>query len=206
MGRGSRRSDTFEIASSMATPGRSGSNTPLGEIWGRARPGLRADCARLGRIGANIAGHPSILPTCWDSHLTAQISLRIPRGRAKTEIGWFTLVDADLSPKQSRFMVQLASRVFGPAGLPEEDDGENWAQSTAQTEGPASRRIPQLPTMGLGRGSTIAEHGPHRIEALTNEHAQLWTYHAWLQYLRGLDWDKLPFRHDARRTDRGLGP
>ena len=38
---------------------------------------------------------------------------------------------------------------------------------------------------------TIAEHGLHRIETLTNEHAQLWTYHSWQQYLKGLDWEEL---------------
>ncbi len=162
-------------------------NPELDRSW-RNTPEARAT---LGPIGVNVAGHPSIFPTCWVSHLTGQISLRIPRDRATTEIWWFTFVDDDLPPEQRRFIVQLASRVFGPAGLLEQDDGENWAQSTAQTEGLASRRIPQLLTMGLGRGSTIAEHGLHRIEALTNEHAQLWTYHSWQQYLKGLDWEEL---------------
>ena len=68
-------------------------------------------------------------------------------------------------------MVTIACRVFGPGGVLEQDDGENWAQATAQTRGIASRRMKHQLTMGLGRGKIIKEGGLSRIEGLTSEHA-----------------------------------
>jgi 3-phenylpropionate/trans-cinnamate dioxygenase alpha subunit len=60
-----------------------------------------------------------------------------------------------------------------------------------QTVGIASRRVPHVLKMGAGRGKVIKEHGLARIETTTNEHGQLWTYHAWAQWMKGLDWDSL---------------
>ena len=45
--------------------------------------------------------------------------------------------------------------------------------------------------MGLGRGKIIKEGGLSRIEGLTGEHGQLWTYHSWAQWMKGLGWDEL---------------
>ncbi len=120
-----------------------------------------------------------------------QISLRIPREPNRTEIWWFTFIDRN-TPRETRdFMISMANRVFGPAGVLEQEDGENWAQATAQSRGIASRRMKHLLTMGLGRGKIIKEGGLSRIEGLTSEHAQLWTYHSWAQWMKGLGWSEL---------------
>ena len=147
----------------------------------------------LGPVGQQVAGHPSIFPTTWVTG-GAQVSLRIPRSPTQTEIWWFTFVDRNATPEVRRFAVSIANRIFGPAGVLEQDDGENWSQSTMQTRGVASNRIPHLLNMGLGRGHVIKEHGLARIETTTNEHAQLWTYYAWAQWMKGLDWDELKKR------------
>jgi 3-phenylpropionate/trans-cinnamate dioxygenase alpha subunit len=80
---------------------------------------------------------------------------------------------------------------FGPAGLFEQEDGENWAQSTLQVRGSRSRKIPHLLKMNLGRGEIVKEHGLCRIDGTSSEHAQLWLYHSWAQWMKGLDWDAL---------------
>lgn len=154
----------------------------------RATP--RAQAA-LGPVGINVAGHPNIFPTAWITSALPQISLRIPRDPSHTEIWWFTFVDRNLPREMRNFMVTTANRIFGPAGLLEQEDGENWAQATTQTRGIASRRIKHLLNMGLGRGKLIHEGGLARIEGLTSEHAQLWTYYAWAQWMKGLNWDGL---------------
>ena len=161
-------------------------NVELNHSW-RDQPGV---AETLGPIGIDVAGHPSIFPTTWIT-TTSQLSLRIPRGPSETEIWWFTFVDRKASPEFRRFIVGLANRIFGPAGVLEQDDGENWAQSTMQTHGAASREIPNLINMGLGRGQIIKEHGLARIESTTNEHAQLWTYRSWARWMQGLDWADL---------------
>ncbi|MCC5575368.1 Rieske 2Fe-2S domain-containing protein [Microtetraspora sp. AC03309] len=161
-------------------------NLELDRSW-RQTPQARE---ALGPIGVNVAGHPGVFPTTWVT-TTSQLSLRIPRSPSTTEIWWFTFVDRDSAPEMQQLTVMIANRVFGPAGLLEQDDGENWSQSTQQTYGTASRRVPQLLNMGLGQGQIVKEHGLARIDGHTSEHAQLWTYHCWAQWLKGLDWADL---------------
>lgn len=144
----------------------------------------------LGPVGITVAGHPNIFPTTWVT-TTNQVSLRIPRSPSETEIWWFTFVDGHTPPELRRFMVSIANRIFGPAGVLEQDDGENWSQSTRQSHGLGSQQIRHLLKMGLGRGKVLKEHGLSRIESTTNEYAQLWTYHAWAQWMKGLDWGEL---------------
>ncbi|HEX5367214.1 MAG TPA: Rieske 2Fe-2S domain-containing protein [Acidimicrobiales bacterium] len=145
----------------------------------------------LGPVGSRVAGHPNIFPTLWVSS-TTQASLRIPRGPMETEIWWFSFVDRDLPPDQRAMRVFAANHVFGPAGLLEQEDGENWAQSTIQTIGHRSRQVPQLLRMNLGRGKVVRDgQSPPRIEGTTSEHAQLWTFAAWSAWMSGCGWDEL---------------
>jgi phenylpropionate dioxygenase-like ring-hydroxylating dioxygenase large terminal subunit len=146
--------------------------------------------AILGPVGRMVAGHPSIFPSTWVT-TTSQISVRIPRSPTTTEIWWFSFVDRNLPAEFRDFVVTMQTRVFGPAGLLEQDDGENWAQSTMQTHGVASRRVKQLLNMGVGRGTVVKQDGLARIEGLTSEYGQLWTYYAWAQWMKGLGWDEL---------------
>jgi 3-phenylpropionate/trans-cinnamate dioxygenase alpha subunit len=60
-----------------------------------------------------------------------------------------------------------------------------------QARGFASRDIPQLLKMNLGRGKVIKEGGLARIDGTTSEHGQLWTYKAWLEWMKGNSWDEL---------------
>jgi phenylpropionate dioxygenase-like ring-hydroxylating dioxygenase large terminal subunit len=144
----------------------------------------------LGPIGIGIAGHPNVFPNSWIT-TTAQLSLRVPRTAGQTEIWWFTFVDRNATPEIRAGQIGRANAVFGPAGLLEQEDGENWAQATMQTRGSASRKVPQMIHMGLGSGNVIHEGGLARIEAQTNEHGQRWTYHSWMHYMKGATWDEL---------------
>lgn len=161
-------------------------STEADHRW-RSEPGAQA---ALGPIGIDVDGHPSIFPTLWIT-TSMQLSLRIPRAPERTEIWWFTFVDRNATAEERRKQMRRGHLLFGPAGLLEQDDGENWAQSTLQSHGTASREIPHLVTMGLGRGKVRKEQGLARIEGSTSEHGQLWTYRAWSQWMRGLSWREL---------------
>jgi 3-phenylpropionate/trans-cinnamate dioxygenase alpha subunit len=156
------------------------------ETW-RDRPAAQA---ALGPVGLEVGGHPNIFPSAWVA-VSSQLSLRIPRGPHLTEIWWYTFVDRAADPMQQGMTIGQANHVFGPAGLLEQEDGENWAQSTAATTGLASRKIPQLLKMNLGRGRIIRQDGLARIEGTTTEHGQLWTYAAWSHWMAGESWDEL---------------
>lgn len=144
----------------------------------------------LGPVGSRFAGHPHIFPTSWFT-MDSQLSLRVPRSATTTEVWWFSFKHRNESPEEQRAQLDRQIHAFGPAGFLEQEDGENWSQSTLQTLGGSSREIPQLLKMGLGRGKIVHEDGLARIEAPVNEHAQLWTYLSWLEWVKGTSWDEL---------------
>jgi hypothetical protein len=145
----------------------------------------------MGAVGAQVAGHPNLFPNSWIAS-TSQLSLRVPRGPMETELWWFSFVDRNLPPERRAMALFVANHIFGPAGVLEQEDGENWAQSTVQTVGLRSQRVPQVLKMNLGQGKVIRDgQSPPRIEGSTTEHAQLWTYASWAAWMSGCDWDEL---------------
>jgi phenylpropionate dioxygenase-like ring-hydroxylating dioxygenase large terminal subunit len=149
---------------------------------------------RMGPVARRSIGHTNIFPTLWITPQFGQISLRVPRGPEQTEIWWFTFVPREAPSERRAAIIQGAIHTFGPAGFLEQEDGENWAQSTLQTRGFASSRIPQVLKMNLKRGKVVHDDDgldPPYIECSINEHGQLWTFHCWTAWLSGCDWDEL---------------
>ncbi|MCD5422698.1 aromatic ring-hydroxylating dioxygenase subunit alpha [Rhodococcus pyridinivorans] len=153
----------------------------------RKRPGV---AEALGPVGIRMAGHPNIFPTLWVTTFS-QICLRVPRTPTSTEIWWYTFTPKNATEEERNFTLLFANHIFGPAGLLEQEDGENWVQSTVQAGGDQSSQVPQALKMNLGKEKIIHEHGLARIEGNVNEHAQLWTYRAWVEWMSGQGWDSL---------------
>ena len=83
----------------------------------------------------------------------------------------------------------MSAHQFGASGLWEQDDGENWDQSTRGVRGVVSSRSPLNYAMGLGHGEFIDEEGvPLYIEGLRSEHYQLWQYRAWAELMAADSW------------------
>ncbi len=151
--------------------------------------------AELGPVGYRSLGHPSIFPNLWIA-LTNQICLRIPRGPFETELWWFTMVPKSLTAEQRREAVFVATHYFGPAGLLEQDDGENWSHSTRGAQGSVSQRRPVNYAMGIGQDRVYEDSsGQSAIETVVNEHGQRWTYQAWQEWMLAEDWDALKKNH-----------
>jgi len=126
--------------------------------------------------------------------LSSQILLRVSRGPMQTEIWWFNFFRKRAPPERKAAIVEGAILSFGPAGFLEQEDGENWTQSTRPTTGNASSEIPQLLQMSLRRGKVMHDSGgldPPHIECSINEHGQLWTFASWVHWLSGCDWAQL---------------
>ena len=78
----------------------------------------------------------------------------------------------------------------------EQDDGENWDQSTRGTKGTVARRYPLHYAMNIGRGVVIEdEQGPPHIETTLNEHPQLWHYRSWSEWMAADSWADLKTNH-----------
>ncbi|WP_236792211.1 Rieske 2Fe-2S domain-containing protein [Amycolatopsis sp. GM8] len=177
-----------EYGHAISGPTRKAVEATGGKIFAwRDRPEAQA---ALGPVGAQVAGHPHVFPSAWIT-LGAQLSLRVPRSPSVTEVWWFTFREKNASPEEQKELLSAQIHSFGPAGFLEQEDGENWSQSTLQTHGTISKNVPQQLKMGLGRGKIRHEGGFARIEAPVNEHAQLWTYQSWKEWLKGTSWDDL---------------
>jgi phenylpropionate dioxygenase-like ring-hydroxylating dioxygenase large terminal subunit len=170
------------------------------ESW-RERPGV---AEMLGSVGMRAQSHPHIFPNMWITYPGfVQVSLRVPRGPATTEIWWFTFMDKNLPAEKRTEAVRNAMRTFGPAGMLEQDDGENWGESTRGTRGVVSRRYPLNYQMGLGQHPVKTEDGqPPYAEAHVNEHAQRWHYRNWAEWMAAESWADLKANHSPAPRDR----
>lgn len=156
----------------------------------RLRP--RAATELMGQVGVRSMGHPNLFPNLWITLGGMQMCLRLPRGPSHTELWWFTLVPKNAPAPLRQAMVQTATHLFGPAGLLEQDDGENWSQSTRAAHGVTSRRQGQHLTMGLGRDQVRAgPDGERYVETQINEHGQRWFYRGWRDWMAAADWAEL---------------
>ncbi len=179
-----------EFGHAIGGPTTSAQRTSQGGLYSnrwRERPEAQA---ALGPIGLEAGGHPHIFPSSWVIG-SPQLCLRVPRSPNRTELWYFSFLDVSAPEEDKKKQLSRAIHVFGPAGLLEQEDGENWSQATRQTNGYVSKRIPHALKMNLGRGKIVREHGLARIDGVTSEHAQLWTYASWSQWMRGASWDEL---------------
>jgi len=162
----------------------------------RMRP--RSATELMGPAGVRSLGHPNIFPNLWITLGGMQMCLRLPRGPSKTELWWFTLLPKNAPPKLRAAVLRAAIHFFGPAGLLEQDDGDNWSQSTRSARGVSSRRLGQNLSMGLGQDDvTIDASGERYIDTCVNEHGQRWLYRAWTEWMAARDWAELQACHSA---------
>ena len=154
----------------------------------------------LGPVGIRSRGHPNIFPTMWIT--STQISLRIPKGPSSTEVWWFTLIDKNMPEETRGLFAARSTHTFGPAGMLEQEDGENWGESTKAARGTISQHYPLNFAMNRGLGKvSLEEGGPPYVETNVNEHAQLWLYRAWAEWMAADSWTDLKSNHSAVPRD-----
>jgi phenylpropionate dioxygenase-like ring-hydroxylating dioxygenase large terminal subunit len=165
----------------------------------RLRPRQAAEL--MGPEGVRSMGHPNIFPNLWITLGGMQLCLRLPRGPSHTELWWFTIVPKDAPPPFREAIIRQANHLFGPAGLLEQDDGENWSQSTRAASGFSSRKVGAALLMGLGHDEvSVGENGQRSIEGYVGEHAQRWFYRSWTEWVAARDWAELEASRSAPPT------
>ena len=169
-----------------------------GKIWydrdvvKRMRPGV---AEQLGPVGKRSFGHPNIFPNLWVA-LTHQVCLRIPRGPYETELWWFAYRLKDAPEEENRFYQNSQNHLFGPAGLLEQDDGENWSHSTRGATGTLAKTRPLNLSMGLGADKMSQDpSGQAGVETVVNEHGQRWHYQSWQEWMNSESWQELMTNH-----------
>jgi hypothetical protein len=86
--------------------------------------------------------------------------------------------------------------MFGPAGMFEQEDGENWGESTRGARGVRTQMAPLHYGMNVGRGEMVREENelPH-VDSFFAEHGQLWHYRNWSHWMSARTWDELRDTH-----------
>jgi phenylpropionate dioxygenase-like ring-hydroxylating dioxygenase large terminal subunit len=171
-------------------------SSPL-SAW-RMDPDIRA---RLGSLRERVnRANMLIFPNLFVNTGSREFMLRNPHGPAKMEIWKTILVDKSAPAETQRMAVRASNRHFGPAGMFEQDDGENWDQSTLGAQGNVAQRYDLNYSMGLGHGKIVDDGtSPPRIETLTNENAQLWMYRVWAEFMAAESWPALRATIDEPR-------
>jgi len=158
----------------------------------RLDPALSSE---MGEVGIRSNGHPNLFPNLWVTLGGMQVCLRIPKDPLHTELWWFTFVPKDAPDEIRKMVVGFTTHTFGPAGLIEQDDGENWEQCTRGSLGVVNRRRRHHMAMGLGKDEVLEDGGQARVETVVNEHGQRWTYQAWADWMSAKDWPELKAQH-----------
>ena len=161
----------------------------------------RTDDATVERVGpANAAVrryNGNLFPNLFI--IDRILFVRNPLGPGMTEIRAIAFYDQNAPEDVQLLERRAAMSGSGPAGIVEQDDAENWSQSTDGTAIAELRDRDLNYTMALGAGTFVIDGGPPRIETMINEHGPLWFYRAWADALRASDWNDLRAHH-ARPT------
>ena len=141
---------------------------------------------RLGatRTHAVNGAHMTIFPTC--SFLPGINTLRVwhPRGPNEIEVWALAVVDADAPQAVKDQWGQGITRTFSPAGMFEQDDGENWIEVQRVLRGTKSRRQPFNLQMGIGNEQSDARF-PGKLSYVFSEAAARGFYTRWARMMAG---------------------
>ena len=148
---------------------------------------------RLGEAPAHrlrVNGHGNIFPNL--SIIFTLPSLRVwhPKGPNQIEVWSWCLVERDAPVEVKQFIARQYSRYFGPNGVLETDDVENWEGATAASMGLIARRHPFNVQMGLGH-ERLSEEFPGLIGGMYSESNQRAFYQWWRRVVAGETWRAL---------------
>lgn len=148
---------------------------------------------RLGPVRSRIQrSNMNVFPNLFVNSGSRDLLVRHPRGPGKMEVWKTVLIDRNVSAETQRMQIRTSNRHFGPAGMFEQDDGENWDQSTrgAKSQVAGDRDLHYAMKLGHARFTSL-DGSPPLIEDLVNEHAQRWFYQCWSECMDAASWPEL---------------
>ena len=144
--------------------------------------------------GKEISGHWNAMFPNFSVNSSADlIHLWHPRGPFRTESWVYSLVDKGAPPDIKNMLRMKNQRHFGPTGMFEEDDSDNWRLSTAGCASVIGRRYPLNYSMGLRSDDWLEAEGdlPRRRLGALGDTNQLNFYRHWQELMRGKSWAEL---------------
>jgi PAH dioxygenase large subunit len=111
--------------------------------------------------------------------------LEVPLSPTRTRMySWFA-IDKAAPPDYRKISYETYVRCFGPSGIFDQDDMENWEECTVAARGPAAKRYALHHKMGIGRPKATSWAGPGISYADSyGEMTQRVWYAEWLRRMR----------------------
>lgn len=110
------------------------------------------------------------------------LRLHTPVSPTRTRMWSWLMIDADADAEYTKLSYENYVRTFGPGGIFDQDDMENWEDCTRASLGPAARQHTLHHRMGLGRPVDTTWPGPGKAyQGSYGEMTQRSWYAAWLR-------------------------
>lgn len=140
--------------------------------------------------GPMTTGHATIFPNF--SYLPVNGSIRVwhPKGPDEMEVWAWTVLDKGM-PEEVRNAQRLYNlRTFGPSGIFEQDDGENWSEIQAISHGWRTNKVPLNYQMGIGSEHDDGRH-PGETSELYSDAAGRRFYSRWAELMNTPAWHEV---------------
>ena len=158
------------------------------EYW-RNRP---ETMAKLGPLKTSVLRYNiNIFPNLFI--IDRLFVVRHPIGPTEMEQRFLSLYDASTPEDVQAEELRTTYRRLGPTGFLEQEDGENFIESTRGSgyETVLDRDLNYA--MGLDDLDIVADgQSPPRIDGMHNEHGQLWFYRNWASAVSTRSWPTPP--------------
>jgi 3-phenylpropionate/trans-cinnamate dioxygenase alpha subunit len=147
--------------------------------------------ARLGADRRHMNGlHCTVFPNF--SWLNPARTLRVwhPKGPDAFEVWSFAFVDKQAPEDVKQATRWVTQMQFGPTGLAEQDDGENWGLISGNLagRGPQVHKMPLNYAMGLGHEGLDPTFPGQVSPHLFGESAQRMFYRRWAEFMTSAEW------------------
>lgn len=152
---------------------------------------------KFGKMAALYDVGPAIFPNMG---FFGGIRVMHPQGPMMTELWTYHLVDRN-APQEVKDAIQANLQWFGPAGMTQSDDMENWHNLTLASKGPIAKHIPYNYQMRI---SEPPIHGPTEFglpglmtPLLSDENHRRY-YQRWAEMMDAETWADLPQHPSAK--------
>ena len=112
------------------------------------------------------------------------LRMEVPVSPTRSRMWSWFLIDNDADPEYAKASYETYVRTFGPAGIYDQDDMENWEDCTRMSLGPVARQHTMHHRMGLNRPADESWPGPGTAYNVGyGEMTQRSWYSAWLNFM-----------------------
>lgn len=120
-----------------------------------------------------------------------------PKGPGRYEQWTWAMAEKAMPQEMKEYILENQIRTFGPAGLFDNDDGDNFDAIGEMGRGRRAREANLYTVMGMGKERTHAELPGVITESIISEQNQRNMYRQWLDLMQSETWEQMPKNYAA---------